>query len=346
MTNKHTSKGLGLQQTKGSFQIRGKLLGVEKENFYNEITTKTNKPMRMLNIAVEIDKNKSIYLNLNGIEKEKVYFCKTEGQGKERKTTTEAVNWANRFNFSKDGYKLIGVNLGLVKILDSTGKEVNDKKTLTEYDACKYISDNAKDGMSVFVRGTTEYSTYENKHNIKFVPQQISCCKEIDFESEDFEVLGNFEQTIVFMGISKNDDGNFAISAKIITYSTVEDAEFIIDKNNVKFANTLRKLKPYTSLKIYGNILVEHDIEQIEQEDDDGWGTSNPMEALRNPTRRIMLVTGADKDSVDTELYSEEVINEAIKKTKANQNADKDFGSDNDWGSISDDDLTDEDEEW
>ena len=174
--------GLGIQKTEGNFQLRGIITGTEKDKFYTEMTTKTGKPMRMVNFGVEIDKGKTVYVNLNGMEKETVCFSKKEGEGKNKKTVTEKVKWANRFDFKKDGFKPIGVNVGLEKIVDSTGKEINDKKTLFEYDACKYISDTAKDGMSVFIKGKNEFSTYNDKHQTKFIPNQVSLCKDVDLK--------------------------------------------------------------------------------------------------------------------------------------------------------------------
>ena len=44
--------------------------------------------------------------------------------------------------------------------MDSGGKTVNDKKTLTDFDACKEIKDNLKDGESVFIRGNLDYSSF------------------------------------------------------------------------------------------------------------------------------------------------------------------------------------------
>lgn len=340
--------GLGLQKTEGNFQLRGIIIGTEKDKFYTEMTTKTGKPMRMVNFGVEIDKGKTIYVNLNGMEKETVCFFKKEGEGENKKTVTEKVKWANRFDFKKDGFKPIGVNVGLEKIVDSTGKEINDKKTLFEYDACKYIGDTAKDGMNVFIKGKNEFSTYNDKHQTKFIPNQVSLCKDVDFEADDFKVVGNFEQTIVFMGIDKNEDGNFTINAKIVAFNSIEDAEFIIDKSDVKLAKTLKTLKPYTAVRVYGNIVVEHDIDEVEDEDD-GWGAKNPMELERinNPTKRTLVVIGAYKDSVDTDTYSEEIIDKAIAKSKASKTADKDFGSnDEDWGTVFDKDITDDDDEW
>lgn len=130
MAEKKNNKGLGLQETKGSFQIRGKFTGCDKDKFYTELTTSTGKPMRMVNVGVEIDKNKSVYINVNGMERDVVYFSKTEGKGKDRKTTTEKVKWADRFTFNKKDFRPIGINLGLTKVTDSTGKEVMIRRYL------------------------------------------------------------------------------------------------------------------------------------------------------------------------------------------------------------------------
>ena len=75
-----------LQQTNGTFQFRGIVTGTAKDGFYKEITTKSNKPMRMVNFGVEYDKDKRSFISLNGMVKDKVHFSKqTEKDGK--KTT-------------------------------------------------------------------------------------------------------------------------------------------------------------------------------------------------------------------------------------------------------------------
>lgn len=347
MADKKKNKGLGLQETKGSFQIKGIVKGTEKDNFIKDITTKSNKPMRIVNFGVEMDKDKTVYISLNGMERDKVYFSKKEGKGKEAKTITEAVPWAERLSFNKNGFRTIGVNLGLTKVINEQGVEVNDKKSMVEFDACKYIADNLKDDMSVFVRGKTEFSTYNDKHQTKFVPNQISLCKPIDFEAEDYEVVGNFEQVIVFMGINKNDNGDFTVLAKIVTYTSIEDAEFIIKSNRAALAKNLKKLKPYTAIKVFGNIEVEHEVSEVEE--DDGWGEPNPMNRVNNPTIRSLVIIGADKDSIDDELYSEDEMEAAIAKLKSNKKADNDYGDteDDSWGDgISNLTATDDDDEW
>lgn len=63
---------------------------------------------------------------------------------------------------------MIGVKVGVKKIVDKKGNEVNDKKVLTEFDACEEIGTNLKDDASVFVKGNLEFSTYNDKHNGSF----------------------------------------------------------------------------------------------------------------------------------------------------------------------------------
>ena len=336
----------GLQETKGSFELRGIVNGVDRDSFYKEITTKNNKNMRMLNFGAEVEKDKSIYLALNGMERDNVFFTNKDKDGK---ITTEKVAWKNRKSFNKDGFKLLGVNLGLTKIINKEGNEVNDKQTLVEFDACEYCKNNLNDGVSVYARGQIEYSTYNDKHYTKFVPNQISLCRPINFEDENFEPLANFAQTIIFMGIERNEDGSFTVNAKIVTYSTIEDVEFFVPATKAKFAKTLKKLKPYTAIKVFGSIVVETEVDTVVEDDDgDDWGDPNPMERVSNPTVRKLMIYGADKESRDTELYSEEAVEAAIAKLNADKRADSDFGSSDsdDWGSIGDSSSDDDDVEW
>lgn len=335
-----------LQETKGSFQISGIVTGVDKDKFYEEKETTTKKPMRMINFGVEFDVDKTAYISLNGIPKAEVVFSKTEGKDKNKKTIIKKVKWEDRHKFNEEGYRLVGVNLGLTKVIGTDGREVNDKKLLTEYDACKYISEHLQDEQSVFVKGKIEYSTFNDRHMTKFVPTQISLCRPIDFEDEKFTPTASFQQTIVFMGIQPNEDETkFIVSAKISTYNSVEDAEFVI--TNANLANVFRKnLKPYTAINVWGNINVEKSVEEVYE--DDGWGESNPMDKIKSPFTRELVITGADKTSIDTDTYTEEIVSEAIAKVNAKKNAQNDFADNNEeWGSGLDTaNITDEDNDW
>lgn len=324
----------GLQQTTGTYQLKGVITGVEKDNFYKEIKTRSGKDMRLVNFGVEVAPNKTIYNSLNGMQKDEVFFSKRDKETK--KTEIKKVKWNNRNTFNEEGFSLIGTRLGLEK--DEEGKNI--KKTLVEYDACKEINDNMEDDQSVFIKGQIEFSSYDSdngkKRNVKFIPQQISLCsKEIDFSEEGFEAESAFSQQIVFMGIEKK-DGRYVVSAKIITYSSIEDTEFII-KDDALAKLFKQKLKPYNAIQVHGHIVVEESVEQVQ--DDDIWGKEDPTKKLNSPTRRELVITGAKGSTLDKTTYSESIVNEAIKKLTQEQQANDDWGS----SSSSDEEETDED---
>lgn len=340
-----------LQQTRGNFTFRGIVTGTDKDSFYQEKKTKTtNKPFRAVSFGVEFDKDKRDYISLNGMEKDTVCFSKSETVDGKKKNTIEKVKWKDRFDFTKEGFGLIGIGLGLEKVTEN-GKEVNKKETLVEFDACERIKNCLEDGQSVFVKGTIDYSSYDGKHYTKFVPQQISLCtKDIDFEDEKFEANHFFTQQIVFMGLEKDKeykDGNrFVVSAKVIGYSSIEDVEFVT--YHTKLAKNLKALKPYTAITVFGDINVNSSVDTVEEDEDDGWGSPNKMERNNSPFVRELVITGADPESIDTELYSEESVETAIAKLAANNKTNKEFGSskDDDWGSVSKSSEDDDDDEW
>lgn len=337
-------KGLNLPQTRGSFQVRGKVTGTTKENFYIEKLTKTDKPWRSAQFGVQFSPESTMYVGLNGMERDEVCFSKRSEDGK--KTETKKVPWKDRFTFAEKDFNLIGVNLGVSKVTDAKGNLVNDKKRMVEYDACKEIGDKLVDDVTVFVKGNIEFSHYNEKHTTKFVPSQISLGKDIDFEAEDFNPLADFTQTIVFMGVTPNEDKTRAtVDAKIVNYDSIEDTEFIIeDMGLAKMFN--KNLKPYTSIKVWGNINVAKNVEEVETTD--CWGTENNMEKVNAPTVRELIITGADPTTIDKDTYSEKEIDAAIEQIKASKNAENDFGgssSSNDgWGSVSSSAEDDEDE--
>jgi hypothetical protein len=345
-----------LPECKGAFQVKGIINGVEKEKFYTSKKTKNGKDFRAVNFGCMYDDKKTVYMSLNGMPQDNVYFSKRNTDT--GKTETKKVAWANRNSFNENGFRMIGTNLGLVKTTDADGKEVNDKKTMHSFDACKYIKENLTDDSSTFIRGNIEFSSYQDnegntRRSIKYVPNQVSLCKAVDFEEydEDNKPVHDFTQTIMFMGIDKEqednkDTGRFVVSAKIVSYADIVDTEFII--TDKKLAGLFKKnLKPYNSISVHGKIEVSHKVEEVQ--DDTGWGETNSMTAVSAPTKTEMIITGATPSSIDCETYTEKNVSEAIAKIRNAKKAEQNFGSnvsasdsDNAWG---DDDL-DEDDPW
>lgn len=342
-----------LPETKGSFQVQGIVNGVEKDKFYAVSKTKTNKDFRRINFGCEYDDKKSIYLDLNGMPQKEVFFSK---RGQDGKTETKRIPWANRNTFNESGFRMIGVNLGIVKTTDEKGNTVNDKKTMHSFDACDYIRDNLKDDVSVFVRGNTEFSSYFDKNGnltrgIKYIPNQISLCKDVDFDEYDYidkKPKHDFTQTIVFNGIEQEKEdgkatGRFIVSAQIVTWSDIVNTEFVITDS--KLANMFKKhLKPYNAITVHGRIEVSQQVETVMEEDD--WGEVNPMNSSKAPFKTEMIITGATGSSIDRETYTEENVNEAISKVRNAKQAEQNFSGDAnteeheemDWGEDADDD--------
>lgn len=353
----------GLMETKGSFQLRGIVTNTDKDEFYKEGKTRNGNPKRSVKFGVKYEKDSSVNVELQGFTRKEVFFNKRAAK-KGEKSVTERVPWADRFNFSKEGFRLIGVNCGVKKITNSEGRLENDKKVLTEFDACSEIGANLKDDESVFVRGNLEFSSFDGENGkIRFVrltPNQVSLCRDVEFDEENFKPIHDFTQTIIFMGISQETNGDvktgrYVVEAKIVTYSSIEDAEFIIE--NSSLANIFRKnLKPYNAITVWGKITTHTQTDMVEEENDDVWGESNDMVRVSAPTRREFVITGADKSSLDRDVYSQEAVEEAITKINNAQAARNDFGgtsndnTDSDWGSpvtdLSGMDLDDEDEAW
>lgn len=331
-----------LPETRGSFQLKGIVSGTEKEGFYKEIKTKSNKDMRMVNFGVGYAEGSTLYVNLQGMEQENVYFSK-RAEKKGDKPETVKVPWADRFSYNREGFRLIGKNIGVKKKVDSDGKTVNDKKTLTDFDACKEVKEYLKDGASVFIRGNLEYSSFaDDKGNkrtsTKLVPNQISLCSEVKFDDDKYEKQNDFNQVIIFMGIDQEKDdndkptGRFVVLAKIITYNNIEDIQFIIEDKAL--ANKFKKsLNPYNAIKVSGHMVSSTQTETVATDDDD-WGEEDAMEKVSAPTKREFIITGAKGSSIDKTLYTEENITEAIAKIKNAHRAEESFGSDSndDWG--------------
>jgi hypothetical protein len=110
-----------------------------------------------------------------------------------------------------------------------------------------------------------------------------------------------------------------------------------------KLAKNLKKYTDYVAMRVSGNIVISQNVEEVE-DDDDEWGDPNPMKSTYAPSTRELFVVHVDKDSVDTELYSEEEIEQAIAKAKSAEQAKNDFGDDGEWETLATTD--DEDEEW
>lgn len=330
---------IDLPQTKGSFEFAGKVTGTQRSGYYNESTTKNGSTRRVLSFGIQTNKDDTFYVELAGMPRDNVSFFRRADKDKGIEKDTKKIPWKDRFNYvAPEGYEQIGVRVGVTKVQNEKGKMVNDNKVMTEYDATEFISQNLHDGDDVYVRGNIEYSTYNGKHLTKFVPTQVSLSsKEIDFAAEDFEEKAYFTQTIVYTGGHKDTESDdIILDAKIVGYSSVEDAEFYINpKMNEQvavMAKSLKKyVKPYTSFECHGPIIAQKKVEEVEEEDI--WGCANKMKKQSSPVVRKLYLDGIEAATFDPDpknrdaepTYTEDNISEAIAKIRNAAQAKKDF---------------------
>ena len=340
-----------MKNTPSNFQVRGIVTGTQSQRFYKSGTSDNGK-WNALEFGVKIAENKTVYLTMRGFPRAEVYYYKKGENG--AKGTTKAVKWADRNKAPGKDYRLIGVNISTSK--DEDGKNINE--TFTEFDAVEWLHKNFKDGESVFIRGNLQFSSYTDKNGqtrrkTEFVPNQISYTKEpVDFDADDYKEMCEFENTLVFSSIDKEMDendkatGRFILSGYSIGYNSVENVSFIIKEDCTKLANNIKKaMKTGYAIKTFGRVEVINDIATVD-EDDSGWGETSPMERVNSPTRREYIVYRADPNSIEKEDYTEDAINEAIRKIKAAKAAKENFGesaatnndADDDWSTDDSDD--------
>ena len=180
----------------------------------------------------------------------------------------------------------------------------------------------------------------------------LASSAEVNFDDEKFEKQNDFNQVIIFMGIEQEKDdndkptGRFIVLAKIVTYSNIEDVQFIIEDKAL--ANKFKKsLNPYNAIKVSGHMVSSTQTETVATDDDDNWGEEDSMEKVSAPTKREFIITGAKGSTIDKELYTEANVAEAMAKIAQANKAENDFGGDDkdDWGESNLDD-SDEDEAW
>lgn len=337
-----------LPQTKGEFQMRGVATGIKKNTFFTSKKTKNNNDMNLCNFGVKYDDGQTAYITLNGTANKSVYYYNST----EKKT--KEVTWANRSKAPGEGYRLIGVNVGLTTVEDDDGNKANDKKTLVDYDAAEYVSKHLKDDMSIFVRGAMEFDAYTDKNgdvkrSHKLVPNQISLCsKEIDFEAEDFSVLADFKTTIVFENIEKEKDdngketGRFIVNALHVAYANIINTTFIVE--DAKLAGLMKKnLKAYNALEVTGKFKSTVAVETVEETDD--WGQKSSFDRANTPRVFEFVITGAKPSTIDRETYTEDNIAEARKAIANKDKVEENYGDkketateDDGWGDSSNDD--------
>ena len=325
----------GLKQTKGEFKLKGIVVTGEFKE-----TDSFGKKKTEYKFGVKTSENNTPYLKTGDKEQEEAFFYSKEAKA------TERVPFANRNEFKKEGYNLIGTTIGLEK--DSEGNNVS--KTIHTFDTPKYLNEKLKDGMSVFVTGEFNFYSFDGKDGKvtmkELIPKRIYGSKGVNFEADDFVEENAFKQKIVFNSIEKVED-EYELSAYIIGFMSIEKVTFKV--KDAKFASVLKKnLKAGYAIDVVGTINNER--VEVEADKSDSWGEDDPFKRTTE-VKREFVIKGALPDTLDKETYSIEVIQQKIKemseakkeygKTKEDKENEESWGDSGSFEDGDDDDSSD-----
>jgi hypothetical protein len=322
-----------MKATKGQFKLAGFVNGVTREKFYKEITFDSGSTKREISFGVRTSKDTEVWVKIEqfvpkDLKNHKAKFQKWDKDTK--KNLIEEVPWIKRHDFKKDGYRpQFDIQLEI---------DGEEKKNFFPLDAIEHIQDHLKDNMIVYVEGVMEYQPSVNSKgeltvfkNLK--PTKIMISKKaLNFDSESFEEINLFQQDIVFMGIEKSEEDfngqpRYTIEAKIINnkkdenkkaYDEVADIElFTINADLAKTLRDKKKIKSFNGIQILGRFVNSVGEETVVEED--SWGERVEFKTANRSGRREMQIISARPSTLDTESYTEELIEQAVK-------AKKDFG--------------------
>ena len=312
-----------LKQHQGTFEASGVIFNMGSEHAFKDIVMKNKKSMKIANIGLRISDGESMFLTLNGMEQDNVYFSKSGAKGE--KSQTEKIEWAKRNRFNKEGFRLIGVSLALAKGEDGKNVAV---KNFTQFDAVDEIKENLKDGVSVFVKGKIEFGSFldeksgELKKTVKYVPNAIYLSgKDIDFQDAKFEKSAGFAQPVLVTGLRK-EDGKNLIDFGIVGYKSYEEST--MEANDSLYEALKTKLKKGASITITGVIKTSQNVEVVSAE---VWGEESKVGKAKSSGKVVMLATGARPETMDVETYAKKPLAEyldaveAFKKEKADKSA-------------------------
>lgn len=331
----------GLPMTEGQFKVRGLVSGKKKDTFFSQKTQKNGFERNTVNFAVQTSEDNEVYVQISDSEKEDAFFYK-KSEVKGEKGETKKISWGQRKNFKEEGFEPIGVIVGLEK--DASNKNIT--KSMPDYDAAEYLSKKLEDDMPVMIVGELEFSSNEGengKNRYKKLKIKKIYNSLIDFSKEDFKEESYFKQKCLFMDITQaqkngkadTEDPRWIVKAKIVTYKTLEDIEFVI-RNKTLASNFRKHLKPYNRISIHGKINNRRMAEEIENTSTEDWGgESDPFNNVSSPRKFEFEINGIDTKDIDAKTYTEEIVTNAFK-------AQDEFGSDTPWsddaGNTEDDD--------
>lgn len=283
---------------KGSNKTRGIIIGLDEPQNgmgYQEGILDDGRKWRSIRLGVKSSSDNIVYYELFGAEQEYAYITK---RNEDKSYSTTKILFKERHKDFGE-YRIIGRHL----------KKGNEEVFLVDYDAVKWIKDNFKDGDKVVVVGENVFSTYKDRPQVKYkINNMYESNTELDFDSEDFIEMADFEQEIVFVN-AQRDEQKVIVTAYVILWNKdYEIAIFSVDGEKYpKLAETFLKLPKFgDQLRVVGKI--HNRVEKIKMAvEDDAWGGKIPVgytNLIKN-RRKEMEITGVVPGTYEKKLYDE-----------------------------------------
>lgn len=306
------------------------LSGTDKDNFFSAGKSQKGTPFNEVTLNVKANMNTTVYgIKVKGYIQENVYYkIGTANGGTELKT----VPWADR-----DNKNLIASSLGedaelsfkTRVVLEKNKDGQNIEKDMVAYDAAQYIKklkDAGKviDGTPVTVSGkivmsrkTSVDATTGEKTTRKYInlePTGIYLSREVDLAALDEKqarTQATFDMEVIVKEFYELENKTY-MKAIVVGYDFIEEMEFQFQEP--KLAKTFKTLKPYTMIRVKGAITSENNQEKIEEDIDDPWCSGDEWKKVTGGSRIVYVIGKGEKDTIDTETYTKEAVEEAIER--------------------------------
>ena len=328
-----------LAQTKGTFDLVGRVVNIDRENAYQEKTMdkgkNKGKSYRTLRFGIKTSESNIIQVSMFSFLPDEVYLWDSENK-KGGKVPYET--WKkNRKGYEKQKKVPLQTRVGLEKGED--GKNIT--MHLPSFDVMEYIYDNLNNEDSVMAKGSISRNTYESRSgdvqtSVNYNLESLFKLKnEVDFSDEKFEEKSVFTEQFIFESAdldprTKTTD----VYGKVVNYhGKTNDVIYKInfaneeDSGLEQMAKIFAKKIDYGSLlQVHGNIVNRAVTEEVDVEPED------EMLALMAGERNRMNTTVSyvnyleirGTDALERAKYTEEDVatgedNFVVKKESAKE---------------------------
>ena len=325
------------KQDKHEFMLVGKVRGVDQKNFLKTRITPKGKEERVLNFRVEFalgengKEGSSEYVELKGysgsayvydnLNKKTIQLGydeypkllkedsdRVKAERDTKKTDKEKMLIKNRYSLMSNVQIKLGKDEGV--------------KNVTSFEGVKIVADFLKSNPDSVLRvaGDIEYSMYRKDGELK-VAKKLSIKRiyssDVDMTAEGYENVHGFSSGIIFTeavaGTEPTIDGYTVIRDDIIVPVSLRATPKLVQ--DFKKA----KVKPFTHMQFVGKIMADVEVESVTENDSQSYFGEEVSEYTKNYAtayNRYLLLVGANPNSMDTETYIEEEIEEMFSNQK------------------------------